>query len=170
MCCSGHRRRAIESRPARLDSRLRTNRPDVRRARKGNGLRRDRRRAWVGAVQKEGATLFDTVIEAVGKPETWAAAVQLVRKGGLVNLFGGCPSRTNVALHTARVHYSSLIIVSSFHHTPRAIRRALEFIEKGVVRADDFVDGEWRLTQLPELFRIMASGNHAVKTLVRVQD
>ena len=124
----------------------------------------------VGVVQNEGGTLFDIVIEAVGKPETWAAAVQLVRKGGLINLFGGCPSGTNVALDTARVHYSSLIIVSSFHHTPRAIRRALEFIEKGVVRADDFVDGEWRLTQLPELFRIMASGNHAVKTLVRVQD
>src|SRR5581483_1431709 len=35
---------------------------------------------------------FDVVIEAVGKPETWEAAVRLVRKGGTVNFFGGCPS------------------------------------------------------------------------------
>src|ERR1035438_4452559 len=36
-------------------------------------------------------SVFDVVIEAVGKPETWEAAVRLVRKGGTVNFFGGCP-------------------------------------------------------------------------------
>ena len=34
---------------------------------------------------------FDVVIEAVGKPACWEAAVALVRKGGTVNFFGGCP-------------------------------------------------------------------------------
>ena len=108
----------------------------------------------------------DVVFEAVGKPETWEAAVQLVRKGGLVNFFGGCPSGTTVQLDTALVHYSSLSTVASFHHTPRTIRRALEFIETGVIRAADFVDGECSLEELPALFRQMAQGNRAIKTLV----
>jgi L-iditol 2-dehydrogenase len=112
----------------------------------------------------------DVVIEAVGKPETWEAAVQLVRKGGLVNLFGGCPAGTTVSLDTARLHYSGLTLTASFHHTPRTVRRALELIEEGVIGADDFVDGECALSQLPELFRSMARGNRAVKTLVRVRD
>jgi L-iditol 2-dehydrogenase len=115
-------------------------------------------------------SVFDVVIEAVGKAETWEAAVRLVRKGGTVNFFGGCPSGTTVSLDTALIHYSNLTLVASFHHTPRTIRRALEFIEAGVVRSDDFVDGECSLSELPMLFRSMASGNRAVKTLVRVHE
>ena len=114
--------------------------------------------------------MFDVVIEAVGKPETWEAAAKAVRKGGLVNFFGGCPAGTTVPLDTALLHYSSLKLVASFHHTPRTIRRALEFIEAGVIRADDFVDGECPLSRLPELFRSMAEGNHAVKTFIRVHE
>lgn len=111
---------------------------------------------------------FDVVIEAIGKPETWEAAVRLVRKGGAVNFFGGCPGGTTVSFDTHMIHYSALKLFASFHHTPRTFRRAIEFIEKGVIRARDFVDGEWPLTKLPELFQKMAEGNRAIKTLVRV--
>jgi L-iditol 2-dehydrogenase len=113
---------------------------------------------------------FDAVIEAVGRPETWEAAIQLVRKGGVVNFFGGCPSGTRVSLDTELIHYSNLTLTASFHHTPGTFRRALELIETGVIRARDFVDGECALSQLPELFKKMSAGNHAVKTLVRVHE
>lgn len=112
---------------------------------------------------------YDVVIEAIGKPETWAAAVWLVRKGGAVNFFGGCPAGTAVSLDTQRIHYSSLKLLASFHHTPKTFRRALELIEAGVIRARDFVDGAWPLTKLPELFQQMAAGNRAIKTLVNVR-
>jgi len=115
-------------------------------------------------------SVFDVVIEAVGKPEAWEAAVHLVRKGGKVNFFGGCPSGTSIQLDTGRLHYSNLTLMASFHHTPRTIRRALEFIEAGLIRAQDFVDGECALTDLPALFKSMAAGNRAVKTLVRVKE
>jgi len=115
-------------------------------------------------------TRFDLVVEAVGKPETWEAAVQLVRKGGLVNFFGGCPSGTSVQFDADRLHYSNITLLASFHHTPRTIRGALELIESGIIRAADFVDGECPLTKLPELFRSMAAGNRAVKTLVRIHE
>ncbi len=124
----------------------------------------------VAAVRGASKKNFDVVIEAVGKPETWEAAVKLVRKGGLVNLFGGCPSGTTVTLDTGLIHYSNLTLRASFHHTPRTIRKALEFIESGVIRAADFVDGECALSQLPDLFRSMTKGNKFVKTLVRVKD
>jgi L-iditol 2-dehydrogenase len=113
---------------------------------------------------------YDVVIEAVGKPETWEAAVKLVRKGGTVNFFGGCPSGTSVTFDTSLIHYSNLKLLASFHHTPRSVRRALEFIESKVVQAAHFVDGECPLDQLPELFQSMAKGNRAVKTLIRVQE
>jgi L-iditol 2-dehydrogenase len=110
----------------------------------------------------------DAVFEAVGKPGTWEQAIGCVRKGGRVNLFGGCPSGTTVPLDTTRVHYHALTLLASFHHTPSTIRRAFELIETGVVRAQDFVDGRTPLSQLPGQFRAMCSGNRFVKTLVEV--
>ena len=127
-------------------------------------------RELVAKVREATRTHFDAVIEAVGRPETWEAAVQLVRKGGTVNFFGGCPSGAKVSFDTELIHYSNLTLLASFHHTPRTIRRALEFIEAGVIRAQDFVDGECPLGRLPELFKSMAAGNHAIKTLIRVHE
>jgi L-iditol 2-dehydrogenase len=124
----------------------------------------------VTKVREATKTHFDAVIEAVGQPVVWEAAVHLVRKGGAVNFFGGCPSGTSITLDTTLIHYSNLTLLASFHHTPRTIRRALEFVEAGVIRAADFVDGECPLTQLPELFKSMAAGNHAIKTLIRVHE
>ena len=113
---------------------------------------------------------FDAVIEAVGQPPVWEAAVHLVRKGGRVNFFGGCPAGTTVTLDTTLIHYSNLMLLASFHHTPQAIRRALHFIESGAIRAQDFVDGQCALSRLPELFHTMAAGNGGVKTLIRVHE
>jgi hypothetical protein len=114
------------------------------------------------------AAVFDAVFEAVGKPTAWEAATRLVRKGGRVNFFGGCPSGTSVTLETSLLHYSNLTLLASFHHTPRSIRTALDLIERGVIRVGDFVDGEASLDELPELFRSMAQGNRSVKTCIRM--
>jgi len=121
------------------------------------------------AVRQASSHDYDVVFEAVGKPEAWEAAVRLVRKGGRVNFFGGCPAGSQVTFDTGLLHYSSLALLASFHHTPRTIRRALELVEQGLVRAADFVDGQCELERLPELFRAMATGNRAVKSLIRVR-
>jgi L-iditol 2-dehydrogenase len=119
-------------------------------------------------IKKSAKRPFDAVIEAVGQPHVWEAAIRLVRKGGTVNFFGGCPAATNVSLDTSLLHYSNLKLLASFHHTPRSIRKALKYIEEGVIHSDDFVNGECLLDDLPALFRSMARGNRAVKTLVRI--
>jgi len=123
----------------------------------------------VAKVREASKDHFDVVIEAVGNPAVWEASVHLVRKGGTVNFFGGCPSGTTVTLDTTLIHYSDLTLLASFHHTPRTIRRALEFIEAGVIKSADFVNGECTLTELPQLLKSMTEGNRVVKTLVRVQ-
>lgn len=71
---------------------------------------------------------FDVVIEAIGRPETWEKAVDLVRKGGTVNLFGGCPGGSTVTLSTRRLHYDEIKLVSSFHHTPHHFKKALDLL------------------------------------------
>jgi L-iditol 2-dehydrogenase len=71
---------------------------------------------------------FDVVIEAIGHPETWEKAIALVRKGGTVNLFGGCPGDSTITLSTRRLHYDEIKLVSSFHHTPPHFKKALELL------------------------------------------
>jgi len=126
-------------------------------------------RDLVSKVRSATKVHFDVVIEAVGKPEVWEASVHLVRKGGAVNFFGGCAAGTTITLDTTLIHYSDLTLLASFHHTPRTIRQALEFIEAGVVHSRDFVDGECGLSGLPGLFKSMTAGNRVVKTLINVR-
>lgn len=82
------------------------------------------------AVREEtdGRRGADVVIEAVGTPETWALATMMVRPGGLVNFFGGCPSGTQVALETRPLHYGEVTTKGVFHHTPAYFAQALDLI------------------------------------------
>ncbi len=97
----------------------------------------------------------DIVIEAVATPATWEWAVGMVRKGGLVNFFGGPPSGTVVALDTNRLHYGDITLKASFHHTPAACRTAFALITSGCFRSADFITGTATLAKVPEVFRRM---------------
>lgn len=71
---------------------------------------------------------LDVVIEAVGMPEIWEQAISLTRKGGTINLFGGCESGTTITIDTKRLHYDELKIISVFHHTPYFVSKAFKLI------------------------------------------
>lgn len=110
---------------------------------------------------------FDAVFEAVGQPQAWEAAVQAVRPGGRVNWFGGCPGGTSVRLDTAAIHYGSLNLRASFHHTPEMFRRALGALEAGTIPVGSFITAEASLSELPRVFEELDRGGAPLKTLVR---
>jgi L-iditol 2-dehydrogenase len=109
----------------------------------------------------------DVVIEATGHPQMWELATHIVRKGGTINFFGGCPAGTKVGLDTALLHYSELTCKASFHHTPAHIRRALDFIADGSVTADHLVNHEEPLRNLPQVLSDLAHRrNGQIKTAI----
>ncbi|MEO7650999.1 MAG: zinc-binding dehydrogenase [Bryobacteraceae bacterium] len=108
----------------------------------------------------------DVAIEAVGKPETWHWAVDMVRRGGTVNFFGGCPNESRVSLDTSLLHYSEITCKASFHHTPTHIRKALDIVSNGDILAKDFVNREEPLTNLLEVMRHLMSHNGHLKTAI----
>ena len=99
----------------------------------------------------------DVVIEAVATPLTWEWAVGMVRKGGLVNFFGGPPSGTVVGLDTNRLHYGDITLKASFHHTPATCRTAFDLIASGRFKSARFITGSATLAQVPDVFRQMLS-------------
>jgi L-iditol 2-dehydrogenase len=116
--------------------------------------------------QLTGGRGADIAIEAVGNPETWHWAVDMVRRGGTVNFFGGCPNESRVSLDTSRLHYSEITCKASFHHTPAHIRKALDIVSNGDISAKDFVNGEEPLTNLLEVMRHLMSHNGHLKTAI----
>lgn len=108
----------------------------------------------------------DLVVEAVGRSETWTMAPSLVRKGGTVLLFGGCPSGTSVSFEAERIHYGELQIQGAFHHTPSAVARALQLILSGQVKIEPLISREMPLEKAEEALQLMGSGR-ALKIALR---
>lgn len=108
----------------------------------------------------------DAVIEAAGQPTTWEWALQMVRKGGTVNLFAGCAKGTEVKIDPVALHYSEICVKSTFHHTPHFMREALDAIARGEIRAEDLITDRARLTDLPRVFEQMKDRSGQLKTAI----
>ena len=108
----------------------------------------------------------DVVIEAVGRPEAWELAVEMVRKGGTVNFFGGCASGTKVQLDTNRLHYSEITLKATFHHTPDTVRKAFGLMVEKKIRSTDYITGEAPLSRLQQVLRHMLNRGGEIKTAI----
>lgn len=94
----------------------------------------------------------DVVIEAVGRPDAWEKAIQMARKAGHVNLFGGCEPGTKIQVDTKLLHYHELNIFGVYHHTPYYVRKALDIIIGGDMNTSAFISDTLPLSQLLEAF------------------
>lgn len=101
----------------------------------------------------------DVAIEAVATPQTWEWAIEMTRKGGNINFFGGPPAGTRVSIDTNLLHYNGLTLRASFHHTPAAVRRAFSLLAGGCFQTDAFLTGRTALKDVPALYRTLSSRN-----------
>ena len=90
----------------------------------------------LGARAVERLGRHELVMEAVGRPESWRAAIAAALPGGTVVLVGGCPSGCEVTLPSGPLHYAELDVRGAFHHTPAEVDRALALLASG--------DVDWR--------------------------
>jgi len=108
----------------------------------------------------------DIAIEAVATPTTWQWAVDMVRKGGIVNFFGGCAAGTRVDLDTNRLHYNDITLKASFHHTPATARRAFDLISSGRFKCREYITGRSPLSELDSVLRRLMNRTSDIKTAI----
>ncbi|HUY81344.1 MAG TPA: zinc-binding dehydrogenase [Acidobacteriaceae bacterium] len=108
----------------------------------------------------------DLAIEAVAMPLTWQWAVDMVRKGGTVNFFGGPPSGTKVEFDTNRLHYNDITMKASFHHTPATARKAFELIRSGKFKCREYITGRASLIEVGDVFRNLMTRTTDIKTAI----
>jgi L-iditol 2-dehydrogenase len=105
----------------------------------------------------------DAVVEAVGRPDAWEAAVSIARPGGEVLLYGGCAPGTTVTLPTFPLHYGELAIRGTYHHTPEAVREALAHLATGDAPYDELIGDEITLDQVPGVLRAGSGDKRPVR-------
>ncbi|MDH5754293.1 MAG: zinc-binding dehydrogenase [Candidatus Bathyarchaeota archaeon] len=108
----------------------------------------------------------DVVIEAIGLPATWEQALKLVRKGGTVLEFGGCPPGTEIKVNTELLHYGEVTVLGTFHATPLHFRKALNLIASGTINVKPLMTRKMRLEEIKEAFEILSTSKSEIKITI----
>jgi L-iditol 2-dehydrogenase len=108
----------------------------------------------------------DVVIEAIGLPATWEQALRLVRKGGTVLEFGGCPPGTEIRLNAELIHYGEVKVLGTFHTTPLHFRKALSLIASRTIDVKPLITRKMKLENIKEAFEILATSKTEIKIAI----
>ncbi len=109
---------------------------------------------------------FWIAIECTGQPGVWSDAIESVRPGGLVNLFGGCAPGTSIPLDTYLIHYSELTLKGVYHHRPETFRRAIALLADPAFRADLLISAERTIDGVVDALQSMIR-KEALKVVIR---
>jgi L-iditol 2-dehydrogenase len=89
------------------------------------------------------------VVEAVGRAETYEQALRLVRPGGTVVGFGGCPPGSVVRLDPNDLHYRRVSLVGSYHYADGGFDAALAALASGAVDVAPLITHRLPLERVP---------------------
>lgn len=108
----------------------------------------------------------DIVIESVGVPQTWMQALRLVKPGGRVLEFGGCPPGTSIEVDTELMHYGEITVMGSFHAKPEEFERALQLIVEKQIDAKSLITRRMGLEDIPRAFQILSTSKTDLKIAI----
>jgi L-iditol 2-dehydrogenase len=108
----------------------------------------------------------DVVIEAIGMPATWEQALKMVRKGGTVLEFGGCPPETEIKVSTEQLHYGETTVMGAFHTTPAHFKKALNLIASGTIDVKPLITNQMKLDDIKQAFETLATSKTDIKIAV----
>jgi L-iditol 2-dehydrogenase len=112
----------------------------------------------LAVLERSGGRGADAVIECTGTQSAWESALSLVRRGGMLSLFGGLPSGTNVTFPSERLHYDEIRVVSPFHFTPRDVRVAYNLLNARTFDLSRLVTHSYRLADIAQGFAQLDAG------------
>jgi L-iditol 2-dehydrogenase len=82
----------------------------------------------------------------------------MVRKGGNILLFGGCPEGSRACFDTTRLHYDEITLKGVFHFTPAAVKKAYDILSNGKINVKPLITAEMPLKDLPKAFEMLMAG------------
>lgn len=109
----------------------------------------------------------DAVIVAVGSVAAVEQGLKLVRKGGIVNLFGGFPGQSELKLDPNLIHYSEVTVTGTFGFSHINFARALQLISTRSVKMNKLITHRFKLDEVLTAIDVLADrkGLKAVVTI-----
>ena len=109
----------------------------------------------------------DVVFVCVGAAGAVDQAMAAAGPGGAVNVFGGLPGGTMLAVDAQRVHYDEVTLTGSFGFAPEHFRTALGMLAAGRVDVDGIITHEFSLDDAARAFETAATGK-CLKAMIGV--
>jgi len=111
----------------------------------------------------------DYVIPTAGAPVLFDQAMQTVRKGGTVLMYGIMTPGTKVEFDIFPFWKKQVKLVSTYAAAPRDLAEALELIRAGRVPVADMITHRLPLEETQKGFELVASGGDSMKVIIEPQ-
>ena len=109
---------------------------------------------------------IDVVMVACASPNAQELALELVRHRGRVNFFGGLPKGSRkISIDSNLIHYKECMVLGSHGSLPRHHRKALQVMDKGMVKASQYITHRFPLDRIHEAFKV-AESHQGLKVVV----
>jgi L-iditol 2-dehydrogenase len=110
----------------------------------------------------------DIVICANPVAQTHALALDMVRKGGKVMLFGGLPKANPMTtLNGNVIHYGEIEVIGAFSYHPRFHKLSLNLLAQKKLPVASLITHTFELDKINEAYRT-ASGGEALKVVIEI--
>jgi L-iditol 2-dehydrogenase len=100
-----------------------------------------------------------SVINTAVSSRTNDLALGSVKKGGVVNLFGGTPSESKITLSPNVLHYSEIILTGSYGYTPRMYQQAFELIVSRKIKTETLISDTFPFDDAVDAYDFAARRN-----------
>jgi L-iditol 2-dehydrogenase len=101
---------------------------------------------------------FDYVFECTGLPAVWELAVNYLKRGGTLALFGGCKRGTKATYDTYRIHYDEITLKGVFHYTPDDVKKAYLLLRDRKINVSGLISGRYPLKDIGKAFERLIEG------------
>ena len=103
---------------------------------------------------------FDRVFTATSNPDSHFSAIKLLRRGGVLNFFGGVPKELSKPIIDPNLlHYSEFTVGGSHGSTPRQHEIAVGLISKDIEFWENLITSKFSLSELPIAFESLRKGH-----------
>jgi L-iditol 2-dehydrogenase len=100
-------------------------------------------------MEKTNGRGLDVAITACPVPQVQANMLTLMNYGGRINFFGGIPANKEpVAIDTNLIHYKELYITGSTRSSVIQFRKALSFVEQGLVELSGVITDRYQIRDI----------------------
>jgi len=116
-------------------------------------------------LEKRHGLGFDKVVITAGKPDLLGELLEVVNKGGIINIFAGCPPNSIVRINPNHIHYGEITVNGSESSTVDQMKEILTMMEKEKINPELLITQKFSLEQIEQAIKCKAE-NKILKPLI----